>query len=60
MKKLKDWTLGEIKQECYKAEKCTEECPLAYINDGGYAVCRIDEMMGYDEAPYIWELGDEQ
>ena len=56
MKDLKDWTLGEIKQECYKAEKCTESCRLAYVNGHGNISCRIDDMMGYDEAPYMWEL----
>ena len=56
MKELKDWTIGEIKEECYKAEKCTEKCRLSYVNVHGNIGCKIDDMMGYDEAPYMWEL----
>lgn len=60
MKELKDWTLGEIKRECYETEKCKERCRLAYVNGHGDICCKIDDMMGYDEAPYMWELGEEQ
>lgn len=60
MKELKDWTIREIKEECYKAEKCTEKCRLSYVNSQRIICCKIDKMMGYDEAPYMWELGDEE
>lgn len=60
MKELKDWTIREIKEECEKATICTEQCLLAYIDGQGSICCSIDKIMNFDEAPYMWELGDEQ
>lgn len=52
-KPLKDWTLGEIKQECEKhpgACCIKRDCP--FIDDVG---CVLERVTG-DVPPYMWEL----
>ena len=47
MKELKDWTLGEVKENCSKQDECTSKCPF---NNKG--LCKL-----YDVIPYLWDLG---
>ena len=54
-KPLKDWTLGEIKQECKKhpgACCIKRDCP--FIDDVG---CTLEGVIG-DVPPYMWDLSE--
>lgn len=51
--KIEDWSLIQIKQECEQHNKCSIECQL-FNQDT--QMCRLDEVLKYDEAPYMWEL----
>lgn len=58
MKRLEDWTLKEIKQECSKEERCSTSCPFGYIDENWEISCKIDDMLQYDESPNFWEIGE--
>ena len=54
-KPLKDWTLGEIKQECKKhpgACCIKRDCP--FMGDAG---CVLERVTG-DVPPYMWDLSE--
>lgn len=54
-KPLKDWTLGEIKQECKKhpgACCIKRDCP--FMGDAG---CVLERATG-DVPPYMWDLSE--